>query len=569
MQIRHVLIKNFRGIKQLEWTIFSPIMCLIGAGDSTKSTVLDAIEYALSPRWNLTFEDCDFHAGNTDNPIEIIVTVGQISDELFKQEKFGLLMRGWSPQHEIHDEPQDGDEHVLSIKLKVEKSLEPEWGVVCDRDTEGRSISSKDREKLGMNRLGTFIDKHLYWGQGSALSSLTTDGRENAAPVIVDAHRQAREAAKVEDIGVFKSTADRAEKIAEVLGYKPKNNLRPALDPRSINIGLGAIAIHDGNIPLRLSGLGSRKLFALGIQLACVEDGALLLIDEIENGLEPHRIRHLLNHLEKAVNKDTGQAGQVIMTSHSYTVIVELPVTYVYVARSIEGVTIIKKVPKELQPTVRAVPDSLLGNKVIVCEGKTEVGFIRALSNYWIEQKSRSPISYYGVVVVDGVGTSSPNRASELADLGYATCLFIDGDKLNELQPDVNSLNAKGIKVLHWNRQKAIEQAIASDISWDALKNLIGLGITEKGDESVFDAVWSRVGNPGRKMSNNIDEWLASGIPEESIRNAIGESAKVKEWFKRIDLGEELGKIVVADLPNLSGKETLSIIEGIEGWIYG
>lgn len=93
MQIRHVLIKNFRGIKQLEWAIYSPIVCLIGAGDSTKSTVLDAIEYALSPRWNLTFEDCDFYSGNTDHPIEIIVTVGQIPDELFKQEKFGLLMR--------------------------------------------------------------------------------------------------------------------------------------------------------------------------------------------------------------------------------------------------------------------------------------------------------------------------------------------------------------------------------------------------------------------------------------------------------------------------------------------
>lgn len=569
MQIRHVLIKNFRGIKQLEWAIYSPIVCLIGAGDSTKSTVLDAIEYALSPRWNLTFEDCDFYSGNTDHPIEIIVTVGQIPDELFKQEKFGLLMRGWSPQHEIHDEPQDGDEHVLSIRLKIEKSLEPEWGVVCDRDAEGRSISLKDREKLGMNRLGAFIDKHLYWGQGSALSNLTIDGKENLAPVIVDAHRQAREAAKVEDIDVFKSTADRAEKIAEDLGYKPKNHLKPALDPRSINIGLGAIAIHDGNIPLRLTGLGSRKLFALGIQLACVEDGALLLIDEIENGLEPHRIRHLLNHLGRAVNGESGKAGQVIMTSHSSTVIVELPVTYVYVARSIDGITTIQNAPKELQPTVRAVPDSLLGNKVIVCEGKTEVGFIRALSKYWIEQKSRSPISYHGVVVVDGVGTSSPSRASELADLGYSTCLFIDGDKLNELQPDVNSLNAKGIKVLHWDKQKAIEQAIASDVSWNALKSIVGLGVSEKGEDSVFDTIWNRIGNPSTRASNNLNEWLANGISEANIRIAIGVSAKEKDWFKRIDLGEELGKIVIADLPNLSGKEMLSIIEGIEGWVYG
>ncbi len=35
MQIRHVLIKNFRGIQKLDWSIPSPIVCLIGSGDST------------------------------------------------------------------------------------------------------------------------------------------------------------------------------------------------------------------------------------------------------------------------------------------------------------------------------------------------------------------------------------------------------------------------------------------------------------------------------------------------------------------------------------------------------
>ena len=209
----------------------------------------------------------------------------QIPNELLKQEKFGLEQRGWNKKDGLHDEPQEDDESVLSIRLQVDKSLDPQWTVFNERNQEGRSISIRDKEKLGMSRLGNFIDEHLYWGQGSALSSLTTDRKENASPMIIEAHRKARDEAKIDDIEVFKDTAARAETIAKDLGFRPKESLRPALDPRAINIGLGAITIHDGNIPLRLTGLGSRRLIALGIQLSCVEDGSLLLIDEIEHGL--------------------------------------------------------------------------------------------------------------------------------------------------------------------------------------------------------------------------------------------------------------------------------------------
>jgi putative ATP-dependent endonuclease of the OLD family len=40
------------------------MICLIGPGDSTKTTILNAIEYALSPKWNLTFTDNDFYQSN-------------------------------------------------------------------------------------------------------------------------------------------------------------------------------------------------------------------------------------------------------------------------------------------------------------------------------------------------------------------------------------------------------------------------------------------------------------------------------------------------------------------------
>jgi predicted ATP-dependent endonuclease of OLD family len=45
--IRAIEIENFRGVKVLVWCPSEGINCLIGPGDSGKSTVLDAIDYCI------------------------------------------------------------------------------------------------------------------------------------------------------------------------------------------------------------------------------------------------------------------------------------------------------------------------------------------------------------------------------------------------------------------------------------------------------------------------------------------------------------------------------------------
>ena len=77
MKIRHVKVKNFRGIHELEWHISSDFICLIGPGDATKTTVLDAITYALGANRLLGLNDADFYEANIDEPISIEVTITQ------------------------------------------------------------------------------------------------------------------------------------------------------------------------------------------------------------------------------------------------------------------------------------------------------------------------------------------------------------------------------------------------------------------------------------------------------------------------------------------------------------
>lgn len=109
MRIRHIKVKNFRGIKQADLTfpLSQRLICLIGPGDSTKSTVLIVIHYALWPNWNLTISSSDFYECNTEEPISIEVSFDEFPESFLKEQKYGLYLRGsWSADS---DEPTEND----------------------------------------------------------------------------------------------------------------------------------------------------------------------------------------------------------------------------------------------------------------------------------------------------------------------------------------------------------------------------------------------------------------------------------------------------------------------------
>ena len=75
MKLTNIEIKNFRGIEHtcVFFPLDSRIVCLIGAGDSGKSTLLTAIEWALWPSW-----DAESHAWlETEDSLVIDITGDQ------------------------------------------------------------------------------------------------------------------------------------------------------------------------------------------------------------------------------------------------------------------------------------------------------------------------------------------------------------------------------------------------------------------------------------------------------------------------------------------------------------
>jgi putative ATP-dependent endonuclease of the OLD family len=83
-------------------------VCLIGPGDSTKTTILDAIELVLGSRWAVPLTDTDFHGGSTAHRLTITAIVGQLPPALLKEEKFGLEIQGWDATDGLHGLPAGG-----------------------------------------------------------------------------------------------------------------------------------------------------------------------------------------------------------------------------------------------------------------------------------------------------------------------------------------------------------------------------------------------------------------------------------------------------------------------------
>ncbi len=92
MKIYQLKIKNFRGIGSATIKLEQPLVCLIGAGDTTKTTILDAIGYVLSPSWFIPLNDSDFTDCDISKVIEIEATVGPVPKELRSDDKLGLYL---------------------------------------------------------------------------------------------------------------------------------------------------------------------------------------------------------------------------------------------------------------------------------------------------------------------------------------------------------------------------------------------------------------------------------------------------------------------------------------------
>ena len=189
MRIVWVEIENFRGIKSLKWAPSNGVNCLIGPGDSCKTTVLDAIELCLNPRSYWFADDCDFFNLDCEKSVRITITLADLPMEFKAEDRYGLHLRGWNPQTRIlDDEPREGLDEAISISGVIDKSLEARWSIFNERvgknGNDPPTIRYKDAKLFSTTRLGAYAERHLSWGRGSVLTQIgeAEDGLSGHGP---------------------------------------------------------------------------------------------------------------------------------------------------------------------------------------------------------------------------------------------------------------------------------------------------------------------------------------------------------------------------------------------------
>lgn len=566
MRLRRLEITNFRGVKSLDWRHVGETAALVGVGDSGKSTILDAIERTLSPRWNVAFDDTDFWDLETVTPIVIRATITGLAPSFYRDSKFGLLLHGFDTTNceAIRASGEGGEEHALVVELRVDASLEPVW-TVLDADGEKHAIMARDREALGMLRVGGYVDQHLGWSKGSVLTRLT-DGGDVVGAVLAEATRQARSGLKTDGLEKLSAAARKVEALGKNLGVAPRNTLVPHLDASSLSVAAGALSLHDGKVPTRRAGLGTRRLLAVAMQREAATQSGLTIVDEFEHGLEPHRIRRLLRVLRgRAPEGDRLGKGQLILTTHSPTVLHELEAAEVAITRRADNGTVtVRSLPAAIDYILKRTPQALLARRVIVAEGVTEVGLCQALDEAWTIETGGS-FGYRGIVVVDGRGGTQPAEiARHLAALGYEVALLIDSDA------KAMASRATGAEVLAWPGGLCTEQRLAADLPEPAITKMAEVA-DERGGRGVRDALADelKVSRSALKEGDPASWINAAGVA--AFRTAFGDVAKRKNqaWFKSAVQGAFLGGLVAEHWSAIANTPTHEVIAKLRSFAHG
>lgn len=570
-RIRRIEINNFRSIKSFSWKPTSGINCLIGPGDSGKSTILDAIDYSLGARRNLSISDADFFEMNVEEPIRIELTIGDLEDGLKSLDAYGHFLRGFlSETGEILDEPEKDAETVLCLQLTVRDDLEPKWELVSDRAAAqgmSRSLSWGDRQRLAPNRLGALSDYNLSWRRGSVLNRLN-DETADASAALIKAARMARDAFGDDAQKELSETLETVRKTASSLGIEAGTDAKALLDAHSVSFSGGTVSLHDAKgVPLRNLGIGSIRLLIAGLQRAAAKESSLILIDELEYGLEPHRIIRLLSSLGAKEEKPPLQA---FVTTHSPTALRELSGNQLFVLRKTEDECHEAKqvgVEDAAQGTIRSHPEAFLSRKVIVCEGASEVGFLRGLDACFSSNAAYQPLAARGVSLADGGGvTRVVARGQALVDVGYPVAVFRDDDK----QPDADSEKAfesVGGTVFKWRTGQAIEDAIFLGVTDTAVEGLVAYATNLHDRGSINQWIKSASAN-ALDLDGFEAEALLGGI-SAATRTIIAKASKQKNnsWFKNVSAMEHIGRDIVG--PELKGasKDFKAVLAAIFRWV--
>lgn len=498
----------------------------------------------LSPSNILVLSESDYWQRDTDAEFVIQAVISlPPSSEIGQQQKFAWPWE-WDgrdavppvvPDSEDDDIPAPS-QPVYRLQVRGTSDLEVVWEIVQPNDDVDQ-LSAAVRRKIGVVRLGgdDRNDRDLRLVYGSALDRL-----------LADKGLRARIGQRVSEIDLQDNLGEDAKEALEKLDKSLKEESLPnklelgLTSSQGLSIGalIGLLAESDKGVPLPLAswGAGTRRMATLRIAAATEAETRITVIDEIERGLEPYRVRKLVKSLQT-------EPTQSFVTTHSAVAISAADLGHLwYLDRACN----IGALPREkIARQQDRDPETFLSRLAIIAEGPTEIGFV----SYLLDRAIEGELLDQGLRVCDGQGNPA---TLGLLEAMVAGGLSFGGFADNEGQSPERWGAVKanmGALLFQWD-EGSTEENIVALVDENQLTELI------KNEDGLFDperclTLATRLGIEDRSVETIVDKapdlraliiaaatGSKEGAPDQDAEKTWKKHGR--RWFKSEAGGREL-----------------------------
>lgn len=549
MHILRLELHRFRRFEHLRWHPGNGINCLVGPGDGGKTSLLDAIALLFSPAPGRPAVERDYHRRDVESGFEIAAVLGGLSDQLLGLVRPPALW-GWTgPEHELRDLPTGDTEPVLQLLVRGTKHLEVEHRLRSP-DGEELPFSAEKRRELGLCRVGDLAEtaRELRMARGSLLErTLGSDELRGSAAAAV--RRASGELTVSED--VTKRLGSLRDVLMAAGVTEGDLSLQLVAPPGQNLLGMLGLASLQREVPLPLSfaGQGTQRLAVFVLASALAAETPVVLVDELEVGLEPYRQRQMVGRIRDLITR----GGQAFFTTHSPVVLATLAegelhrlhwqtITEEPPDEPLRDVPALLRVQSTLADLVREDPEALLARLVLVCEGQTETRVIGAQLRHLAAMEGLG-LQALGVRLVDGHGQpKAVDLVDALRDRAVPVVAWLDEER--QCVGRRNRLREAGVTIGTFKNVTSIESALASELPIVGLEEFLDIHepMSSRVGESRRQQLGEAVGRPGVTALETLVEELGS----EAVRTAWAATAASKRWFKSVGNAEALGEELVS-----------------------
>lgn len=511
-------MRNFRGIKRADLD-FEGHTLLVGSNNIGKSTICEALEFALSPdrlSRSPVVEEFDFYnamylddEGNSvDIRVEVLLT--DVTPSITRAcrnhlERWNARERRTLSQGEI--DQVDGDDMVWCLRLvtvarynKEEDEFEAttHYAKSYDPDNESESrVPRAVKRNFGFLYLRTLRtgSRALSLERGSLLDiilrmqSAQTGVWENVRrrlemldpPIEEGAAELAPVLRTIESrLGEYITMANPGDATRLFVSQLTREHLRKTL---SFFISVTA---DQKPVPFQEVGTGTLNTLVLALLSFIAElkqENVIFAMEEPEIALAPHTQRRIATYL---LNNTT----QCFVTSHSPYVIEIFDPEQIVILRRDEHAEVTGK-QVVLDSNIKAktyrryvrrgFAEAMLGRGVVVAEGITEQLVLQAVAERLENSDAANyPLDLSGITIISADGAGSiAEFGTFFRSLDLPTFAFYDKKKLAQRERD--ALNQAGFEVAHEIGYAGMEDLLAAEVpvprQWSYLEHVRQAGI--------------------------------------------------------------------------------------------